>query len=155
MAEEGDKVDEKETTRFAAAQLGELMDPMDGQGVHLSEGDAAEDDMVDNPTPPPSCRQQPPPFRGAGWSSNLQSLPDEPTSPSGLGEGGKREREQSAQLTPGESEPKQSRGIMRHLTNRDMYGNIQKCGTAEVGSNPSAIQGVSNVTDFVDQLLDQ
>ena len=68
-------------------------------------------------------------------------LPDEPTSPSGLGEGGKREREQSAQLTPGESEPKQSRqaGIMRHLSNREIWGKIQEWGNAEEASNPTAI----------------
>ena len=142
------------------AQLEELIGPMDDEGEHFSAGIAAEDDMVDSPSPPPSppptASGSSPPFRGAGWSSNLQSLPDEPISPSGLGEGGKREREVSAHLTPGESEPKQSRqaGVLQHLTNREIWGKIQEWGNAEEASNPTAIQRVSNVTDFVDQLLD-
>ena len=126
MAEDGGKVDEEGVTVIAAAQLEELIGPMDDEGEHSSAGIAAEDDMVDSPTPPslpPAASGSNPPFRGAGWSSNLPSLPDEPTSPSGLCEGGKRERELSAQLTPGESEPKQSRqaGIMQHLTNREIW----------------------------------
>eukprot|EP00435_Cladocopium_sp_Y103_P039651 s2889_g10.t1 len=163
LAEDGEKVDEEGVTVMAAAQLEELIGPMDDEGEHFSAGVAAEDDMVDSPTPPPSpptaaaaSSGQLPPFRGAGWSSNLQSLPDEPTSPSGLGEGGKREREHSAQLTPGESEPKQSRqaGVLQHLTNREIWEKIQEWGNAEEANNPTAIQRISNVTDFVDQLLD-
>ena len=160
LAEDGEKVDEEGVTVIAAAQLEELIGPMDDEGEHFSAGIAAEDDMVDSPSPPPSppptASGSSPPFRGAGWSSNLQSLPDEPISPSGLGEGGKREREMSAHLIPGESEPKQSRqaGVLQHLTNREIWGKIQEWGNAEEASNPTAIQRVSNVTDFVDQLLD-
>ena len=86
LAEDGEKVDEEGARVVAAAQLEELIGPMDEEGEHFSAADAAEDDMVDSPTPLPSplsaaaaSSGQPPPFPGAGWSSSLQqSLPNEP-----------------------------------------------------------------------------
>ena len=83
LAEDGEKVDEEGARVVAAAQLEELIGPMDEEGEHFSAADAAEDDMVDSPTPLPSplsaaaasCGQ---PLRGAGWSSSLPSLPNEP-----------------------------------------------------------------------------
>ena len=90
LAEDGEKVDEEGAAVVAAAQLEELIGPMEEEGEHFSAGATAEDDMVDSLTPPPSppsaaavSSGQPPPFRGAGWTSSLQSLPNEPTSPSG------------------------------------------------------------------------
>ena len=110
LAEDGLKVDHDGLVVQAAAQLEE----------ELGEDDDAEDlpagypaDVSPVPTtpattpassehgsagaasPPPPSRSngQPPPFRGAGWSSALQNLPDEPMSPSGLGQGGKRVRD--------------------------------------------------------------
>ena len=90
LAEDEEKVDEEGAAVVAAAQLEELIGPMEEEGEHFSAGATAEDDMVDSLTPPPSppsaaavSSEQPPPFRGAGWSSSLQSLPNEPTSPSG------------------------------------------------------------------------
>ena len=53
--EDGDKVDEEGATVVAAAQLEELIGPMDEEGEHFSAGDAAENGMVDSPTPPPSA----------------------------------------------------------------------------------------------------
>ena len=53
--EGGDKVDEEGATVVAAAQLEELIGPMDEEGEHFSAGDAAENGMVDSPTPPPSA----------------------------------------------------------------------------------------------------
>ena len=43
---------------------------------------------------------------------------------------------------------------MRHLTNREIWGKIQEWRNAEEESNPTAIQRISNVTDFVDEPLD-
>ena len=43
---------------------------------------------------------------------------------------------------------------MGHLTNREIWEKIQDRGNAEEESNLTAIQRISNVTDFVDQLLD-
>ena len=43
-----------------------------------------------------------------GWSSSLQSFPDEPMSPSGLGQGGKRARDDQAALAPGQAEAVQA-----------------------------------------------
>ena len=120
LAEDGEKVDEEGATVVAAAQLEELIGPMDEEGEHFSAADAAEDDMVDSPAPLPSPPSSAVRVCHQVCNKAFQTSPC--TSPSGLGEGGRREREPSAQLTPGEAEPKQSRQarIMRHLTNREM-----------------------------------
>ena len=55
LAEDGEKVDEEGARVVAAAQLEELIGPMDEEGEHFSAGDAAENGMVDSPTPPPSA----------------------------------------------------------------------------------------------------
>ena len=109
-----------------------------------------------DPTPAARPSGQPPPFRGAGWSSSLQSFPDEPTSPSGLGQGGKRVRDDQAALAPGQAEAKQSRqaGVLQHFTNHEIWSHIQEWANSEDKSNPMALQRIANVTDFVDQLLD-
>ena len=83
LVENEEKADEEGATAVAAAQVEELIGPMDEEGEHLSANAAGEDDMVDSLTPPPSrlsaaaasCGQ---PLRGAGWSSSLPSLPNEP-----------------------------------------------------------------------------
>ena len=66
--EDGDKVDEEGATVVAAAQLEELIGPMDEEGEHFSAGDAAENGMVDSPTPPPS----PPSATSSSSSSSLE-----------------------------------------------------------------------------------
>ena len=118
----GEKADEEGATVVATAQVEELIGPMDEEGEHLSANAAGEDDMVDSLTPPPSrlsaaaasCGQPSAVRVGHQACQAFQTSPY--ISPSGLGEGGKREREPSAQLT----EPKQSRqaGIMRHVCSR-------------------------------------
>ena len=165
--EDGEKVDEEGAAVVAAAQLEELIAQWTKRASTSQRGMPRK--MVwltvrllrllrrlPAAAAAAASSGQPPPFRGAGWSSSLQSFLNEPTSPSGLGEGGKRERKPSTQLTPGEAEPKQSRqaGIMRHLTNREIWGKIQEWRNAEEESNPTAIQRISNVTDFVDEPLD-
>ena len=150
----------------AAAQLEDLLGD---QAEDFPAGIPADDDDALScvPTtparseaadPPPAARPsgQPPPFRGAGWSSSLQSLPDEPMSPSGLGQGGKRVRDDQAALAPGQAEAKQSRqaGVLQHLTNHEIWSHIQEWTNSEDKSNPMALQRIANVTDFVDQLLD-
>jgi hypothetical protein len=83
LVENEEKADEEGATAVAAAQVEELIGPMDEEGEHLSANAAGEDDMVDSLTPPPSrlsaaaasCGQ---PLRGAGWSSSLPSLTNEP-----------------------------------------------------------------------------
>ena len=94
LAEDGEKVDEEGAAVVAAAQLEELIGPMEEEGEHFSAGATAEDDMVDSLTPPPSppsaaavSSGQPPPFRGAGWTSSLQSLPNEADKSQWLKEG--------------------------------------------------------------------
>ena len=77
-------------------------------------------------------------------------------SPSGLGQGGKRVRDDQAALAPGQAEAKQSRqaGVLQHLTNHEIWSHIQEWANSEDKSNPMALQRIANVTDFVDQLLD-
>ena len=85
LAVDGAKLDMDELTVHAAAQLEEQLGPSDDE-AELPAGTAAEPSTAPTPAAP-----SPPPFRGAGWSSPMQALPDEPMSPSGLGLGGKRE----------------------------------------------------------------
>eukprot|EP00435_Cladocopium_sp_Y103_P032237 s2092_g8.t1 len=103
LAEDGHNVDHDALVVQAAAQLeeelGEIQDAEDFPDLAGGPADVspvpttpAESETADPPPPRPGPSGSPPPYRGAGWSSNLQSLPDEPMSPSGLGEGGKRER---------------------------------------------------------------
>ena len=116
----------------------------------------AESEIAGPPPPEHGPSGSPPPFRGAGWSSNLQSLPNEPMSPSGLGAGGKRERANPGELKTGEADAKQPRqaGILQHLTTKEIWEKIQQWGNSEEPNNPTAIQRISNVTEFVDQMLD-
>ena len=92
--EDGQNVDQDGLVVQAAAQLEDLLGD---QAEDFPAGIPADDDDALScvPTtparseaadPPPAARPsgQPPPFRGAGWSSSLQSLPDEPMSPSDL-----------------------------------------------------------------------
>ncbi|CAL1157854.1 unnamed protein product [Cladocopium goreaui] len=165
LAEDGQNVDQDGLVVQAAAQLEDLLGD---QAEDFPAGIPADDDDALScvPTtparseaadPPPAVRPsgQPPPFRGAGWSSTLQNLPDEPMSPSGLGQGGKRVRDDQAALAPGQAEAKQSRqaGVLQHLTNHEIWSHIQEWANSEDNSNPMALQRVANVTDFVDQLL--
>ena len=82
LAEDGQNVDIDGLTVEAAAQLEEVVGP--------DEDELPADSPAEEGQSAPSA-PQPPPFRGAGWSSPMQALPDEPMSPSGLGSGGKRE----------------------------------------------------------------
>ena len=166
LAEDGQNVDQDGLVVQAAAQLEDLLGDQAEDfpaGIPSDDDDAlscvpttpARSEAAD---PPPAARPsgQPPPFRGAGWSSSLQSLPDEPMSPSGLGQGGKRVRDDQAALAPGQAEAKQSRqaGVLQHLTNHEIWSHIQEWANSEDNSNPMALQRIANVTDFVDQLLD-
>ena len=165
LAIDGSKVDEDAAVVQGVAQLEELgvindeddIEPEDAAGVP-AEGDDYSPSIAPPASPPPlsGARGSSPPYRGAGWSSGMQSLPDSPMSPSGLGEGGKRKEAETTHSTAGEAEPKQSRqcGVLRHLTNKEVWERIQEWGNSEEASNPTALQRVSNVTDFVDQMLD-
>ena len=154
LAEDGQNVDQDGLVVQAAAQLEDLLGD---QAEDFPAGIPADDDDALScvPTtparseaadPPPAARPsgQPPPFRGAGWSSSLQSLPDEPMSPSGLGQGGKRVRDDQAALAPGQAEAKQSRqaGVLQHLTNHEIWSHIQEWANSEDKSNPMALQRV-------------
>ena len=77
-------------------------------------------------------------------------------SPSGLGQGGKRVRDDQAALAPGQAEAKQSRqaGVLQPLTNHEVWSHIQEWANSKDKSNPMALQRIANVMDFVDQLLD-
>jgi hypothetical protein len=161
LAEDGEKVDEEGAAVVAAAQLEELIGPMEEEGEHFSAGATAEDDMVDSLLLRLLRRLQQQSRAGNLRPSAVRvghqvckAFRTSRQVP--VAEGGKHEREPSAQLTPGEAEPKQSRqaGIMGHLTNREIWEKIQDRGNAEEESNLTAIQRISNVTDFVDQLLD-
>ena len=138
LAEDGQNVDIDGLTVEAAAQLEEVVGPDEDELPAVSpaeEGQSA-------PSAP-----QPPPFRGAGWSSPMQALPDEPMSPTGLGSGGKRE-----------APPVQAEGTkfqrIGHLADRELWQAIEEWGNSTEHNNPTALQRVSNVTDYVDQLLD-
>ena len=168
LAIDGSKVDEDAAVVQGVAQLEELgvindeddIEPEDAAGIP-AEGDdyspsIAPSEAPASPPPLSGAHGSSPPCRGAGWSSGMQSLPDSPMSPSGLGEGGKRKEAETTHSTAGEAEPKQSRqcGVLRHLTNKEVWERIQEWGNSEEASNPTALQRVSNVTDFVDQMLD-
>ena len=113
LAVDGHNVDHDALVVQAAAQLEEELEPMQDaeEFPDLAGGPAdvspvpttpAESEIADPPPPEHGPSGSPPPFRGAGWSSNLQSLPNEPMSPSGLGAGGKRERTNPGELKTGE-----------------------------------------------------
>ena len=140
LAVDGAKLDMDELTVHAAAQLEEQLGPSDDE-AELPAGTAAKPSTAPTPAAP-----SPPPFRGAGWSSPMQALPDEPMSPSGLGLGGKREA------------PPQAEGVkfqrIGHLADREIWQAIELWGNSKEQNNPTALQRVSNVTDYVDQLLD-
>ena len=76
-------------------------------------------------------------------------------SASGLGQRGKRVRDDQAALGAGQTETKQSRqaGVLQHLTNHEIWS-IQEWANSEDKSEPMVFQRIANVTDFVDQLLD-
>ena len=167
LAVDGHNVDHDALVVQAAAQLEEELEPMQDaeEFPDLAGGPAdvspvpttpAESEIADPPPPEHGPSGSPPPFRGAGWSSNLQSLPNEPMSPSGLGAGGKRERANPGELKTGEADAKQPRqaGILQHLTTKEIWDKIQQWGNSEEPNNPTAIQRISNVTEFVDQMLD-
>ena len=167
LAVDGHNVDHDALVVQAAAQLEEELEPMQDaeEFPDLAGGPAdvspvpttpAESEIADPPPPEHGPSGSPPPFRGAGWSSNLQSLPNEPMSPSGLGAGGKRERANPGELKTGEADAKQPRqaGILQHLTTKEIWEKIQQWGNSEEPNNPTAIQRISNVTEFVDQMLD-
>ena len=80
LAEDDQNVDIDGLTVEAAAQLEEVVGPDEDE---LPAGSPAEEGQSAPSAP------QPPPFRGAGWSSPMQALPDEPMSPSGLGSVGR------------------------------------------------------------------
>ena len=82
VEEDGQNVDIGLTVK-AAEQLEEVVGP--DEEDELPAGSPAEEGQSAPSAP------QPPPFRGAGWSSPMQALPHEPMSPFGLGSGGKRE----------------------------------------------------------------
>ena len=169
LAEDGLNVDHDGLVVQAAAQLEEELGDED-DAENLPAGYPADVSPVPttpaesehgsagaaSPPPPSRPSGQPPPFRGAGWSSTLQNLPDEPMSPSGLGQGGKRVRDDPAALRTGEAEAKQSRqaGVLQHLSNRELWTQIQDWANSNDKANPMALQRIGNVTDFVDQLLD-
>ena len=150
MAEDGLNVDHDGLVVQAAAQLEEELGDED-DAENLPAGYPADVSPVPttpaesehgsagaaSPPPPSRPSGQPPPFRGAGWSSTLQNLPDEPMSPSGLGQGGKRVRDDPAALRTGEAEAKQSKqaGVLQHLTNRELWHKSAKSPTSKaVGS---------------------
>jgi len=141
LAVDGAKLDMDELTVHAAAQLEEQLGPSDDE-AELPAGIAAEPS-----TAPPPAASSPQPFRGAGWSSAMQALPDAPMSPTGLGAGGKRD----APPPPAEGAKFQRIG---HLADREIWQAIEQWGNSKEQDNPTALQRVSNVTDYVDQLLD-
>ena len=141
LAVDGAKLDMDELTVHAAAQREEQLGPSDDE-AELPAGIAAEPS-----TAPPPAASSPQPFRGAGWSSAMQALPDAPMSPTGLGAGGKRD----APPPPAEGAKFQRIG---HLADREIWQAIEQWGNSKEQDNPTALQRVSNVTDYVDQLLD-
>ena len=68
-------------------------------------------------------------------------------SPSGLGQGGKRVRDDQAALAPGQAEAKQSRqaGVLQHLTNHEIWSLIQEWANSEDKSNPMALQRIATM----------
>ena len=127
LAVDGAKLDMDELTVHAAAQREEQLGPSDDE-AELPAGIAAEPS-----TAPPPAASSPQPFRGAGWSSAMQALPDAPMSPTGLGAGGKRD----APPPPAEGAKFQRIG---HLADREIWQAIEQWGLQGAGQphSPSA-----------------
>ena len=117
--------------------LGELAEEADGTPA------AAE-----SPAPADERPAEASPYRGAGWSSPMAALPDSPMSPTGLGGGGhKREG-------PSPSSPTSKAPRIAGVTALEVWEAIQQWGESHETTNPFALHRISNVADYVDQLLD-
>ena len=123
LAVDGAKLDMDELTVHAAAQREEQLGPSDDE-AELPAGIAAEPS-----TAPPPAASSPQPFRGAGWSSAMQALPDAPMSPTGLGAGGKRD----APPPPAEGAKFQRIG---HLADREIWQAIEQWGNSKEQGQP-------------------
>ena len=137
IADDGADIDLDAAAVEAAAVIEEMSDcsPSAPEGEPPVAGDTAGAAPSD-------------PFRGAAWHSPLASLPDTPMSPTGLGDGGLKREAPPAQPSSSAKTPK-----VAGITALEIWEAIQKWGESDEASNPFAMQRISNVADYVDQLL--
>ncbi|CAJ1383334.1 unnamed protein product, partial [Effrenium voratum] len=98
----------------------------------------------------PSAPEGEPPVAGdtAGAAPSDPFRPDTPMSPTGLGDGGLKREAPPAQPSSSAKTPK-----VAGITALEIWEAIQKWGESDEASNPFAMQRISNVADYVDQLL--